>query len=88
MVKTACGTNRYLSAADWGITSFYVSCEQEDVAEALLKEKGITGFYFPFDTMKKYFSPKLAAERELYLSTPHIQRGEIPEKWMQEAKNG
>lgn len=69
-----------------GSLPFYVSCEQEDVAEALLKEKGITGFYFPFDTMKKYFSPKLAAERELYLSTPHIQRGEIPEKWMQEAK--
>ena len=64
----------------------YVSCERSDTAEVLLNEPGITGFYFPFDTMEKYFSPELAASSELYLSTPHIQRGEIPEKWLQSAQ--
>lgn len=33
----------------------YVSCERSDTAEVLLNEPGITGFYFPFDTMEKYF---------------------------------
>ena len=64
----------------------YVSCERSDTAEVLLNEPGITGFYFPFDTMEKYFSPELAASSELYLSTPHIHRGEIPEKWLQSAQ--
>ena len=64
----------------------YVSCERTDVAEALLEEEGITGFYFPFDTMKKCFSPELAKRKELYLSTPHIHRGEIPEAWIRDAK--
>ena len=64
----------------------YVSCERSDSAEVLLNEPGITGFYFPFDTMEKYFSPELAANSELYLSTPHIHRGEIPEKWLQSAQ--
>lgn len=64
----------------------YVSCERSDTAEVLLNEPGITGFYFPFDTMEKYFSPELAASNELYLSTPHIHRGEIPEKWLRSAQ--
>lgn len=64
----------------------YVSCERSDTAEVLLNEPGITGFYFPFDTMEKYFSPELAASSKLYLSTPHIHRGEIPEKWLRSAQ--
>lgn len=64
----------------------YVSCERSDTAEILLNETGITGFYFPFDTMEKYFSPELAASSELYLSTPYIHRGEIPEKWLRSAQ--
>lgn len=64
----------------------YVSCERSDTAEVLLNEPGITGFYFPFDTMEKYFSPELAASSELYLSTPNIHRGEIPEKWLRSAQ--
>lgn len=64
----------------------YVSCERSDTAEVLLNEPGITGFYFPFDTMEKYFSPELAASSELYLSTPHIHCGEIPEKWLRSAQ--
>ena len=64
----------------------YVSCERSDTAEVLLNEPGITGFYFPFDTMEKYFSPELAASSELYLSTPHIHRGETPEKWLRSAQ--
>ena len=64
----------------------YVSCERSDTAEVLLNEPGITGFYFPFDTMEKYFSPELSASSELYLSTPHIHRGEIPEKWLRSAQ--
>ena len=34
----------------------YVSCERSDTAEVLLDEPGITGFYFPFDTMEKYYA--------------------------------
>lgn len=64
----------------------YVSCERTDVAEILLEEEGITGFYLSFDTMKKCFSPELARRKELYLSTPYIHRGEIPEVWIQNAK--
>lgn len=64
----------------------YVSCERTDVAEILLEEEGITGFYLSFDTMKKCFSPELARRKELYLSTPHIHRGEIPEVWIRNAK--
>ena len=64
----------------------YVSCERIDVAEILLEEEGITGFYLSFDTMKKCFSPELARRKELYLSTPHIHRGEIPEVWIRNAK--
>lgn len=64
----------------------YVSCERSDTAEVLLNEPGITGFYFPFATMEKYFSPELVASSELYLSTPHIHRGEIPEKWLRSAQ--
>ena len=64
----------------------YVSCERTELAEALLEETGITGFYLPFDTMMKCFSPELAARKELYLSTPHIHRGEMPEKWIRAAE--
>ena len=31
----------------------YVSCERTELAEALLEETGITGFYLPIDTMMK-----------------------------------
>ena len=34
----------------------YVSCERSDTAEVLLNEPGITGFYFPFDTMENIFT--------------------------------
>ena len=68
------------------ILPLYVSCEQEETAGVLLQEKGIEGFYLPFNAMEKYFSPKLAEEKELYLSMPHIHRGEIPDKWIQTAE--
>ena len=69
-----------------GKLPLYVSCERTDVAETLLEEEGIAGFYLPFDTMKKCFSPELAKQRELYLSMPYIHRGPLPGSWVREAR--
>ncbi len=88
-VKKVSGKNIPLGTeknGDKGKLPIYVSCESTDVAETLLEEEGITGFYFPFDTMKQCFSPGLAKRKELYLSTPHIHRGELPEPWIRNAQ--
>ena len=64
----------------------YVSCRNKDVARLLINDRRIAGMYLEPDAMEAVFSPKKAAETELYLSTPEIHRGKIPEKWLNQAQ--
>lgn len=66
----------------------YVSCERSDTAEVLLNEPGITGFYFPFDTMEKYFHRNLLQVVN-YIFLLHISIAEkSPKSGFDQLKNG
>ena len=64
----------------------YVSCERSDTAEILLNEPGITGFYFPFDTMENIFHRNLLPAVN-YIFLRHISIAEkSPKKWLRSAQ--
>ena len=73
----------------------YVSCENEETVEFLCQEEGIRGIYLPYAFMKKYLHKGLENGKEMYLSLPHITRGNPPEgyldqirKWVEEGMTG
>lgn len=78
-----------------GEPPIYVSCENEEAAELLCQEEGIRGIYLPYAVMKKYLHRGLENGKEMYLSLPHITRGNPPEgyldqirKWLEEGMTG
>lgn len=73
----------------------YVSCEDLDTARSLYKREGIRGMYLPFSVMEKCLEQGLEQDLEMYLATPHIMRGELPQgfletagKWLKQGMTG
>ena len=73
----------------------YASCESEEAAEVLCRKAGIHGVYLPYALMEKYLQTGLANGKEMYLSLPHITRGNPPEgfaeqveKWLEAGMTG
>lgn len=64
----------------------YASCESEEAAEVLCRNDGIQGVYLPYALMEKYLQTGLAGGKEMYLSLPHITRGNPPEGYLEQAK--
>ena len=86
-----------ISGAQKNLAEFpiYVSCEKEETAEFLCQEEGIQGIYLPYAAMKKYLQKGLENGKEMYLSLPHITRGNPPEgyleqigKWLEAGMSG
>lgn len=69
-----------------GKVSLYVSCENQETAKALLREPGITGMYLPFRVMKNLLDEGVKKGIEMYLSLPYIVRGEMPEGFLETAR--
>lgn len=70
-----------------GFPGFYVSCEDLRTADLLLSEDGVRGLYLPMDVMRILLEKGRKANKELYLSTPHMTRGEIPEAYLTQAED-
>ena len=73
----------------------YVSCEDLDTARSLYKREGIRGMYLPFSVMEKCLEQGLEQGLEMYLATPHIMRGKLPQgfletavKWLKQGMTG
>ena len=66
-------------------TALYVSCENLATAKVLLKEPEVTGMYLPFRIMKNLLDEGVENGLEMYLSLPHIVRGEMPEGFLETA---
>ncbi len=64
----------------------YVSCEDIDTALALYKREGIRGMYLPFSVMEKFLGKGAERGLEMYLTTPHIMRGELPPGFLETAR--
>lgn len=62
----------------------YVSCESEDAAEIVCKKEGVQGVYLPYALMGKYLQTGLKQGKEMYLSLPHITRGNPPEGYKEQ----
>lgn len=69
-----------------GKVSLYVSCENQETAKALLREPGITGMYLSFRVMKNLLDEGVKKGIEMYLSLPYIVRGEMPEGFLETAR--
>lgn len=68
------------------IPEFYVSCEDTKTAKLLVKEAGICGMYLPYESMEICLDEGLARGLEMYLSLPHIVRGEMPAGYLEQAQ--
>ena len=64
----------------------YVSCENIQAGELLVRDPDIRGIYFPYCLMEKYLEKGLANSKEMYLSLPHITRGNPPEGYLEQIK--
>ena len=74
---------------------FYASCEDSETAQMLCKEEKIRGIYLPYRLMEQYLELGLENGKEMYLSLPHITRGEEPDgyfaqidKWLKQGMAG
>lgn len=66
--------------------SFYISCEDSGTAQRFLQEKGVVGLYVPYDAMEECLQNNVQ-QKELYLSTPYVMRGELPKGFADQAKD-
>lgn len=60
----------------------FVSCEDRSLAAALLEENGVKGMYLPFNLMEEFLEKGVNKDIEMYLSTPYITRGAVPEGFL------
>lgn len=74
---------------------FYASCEDSETARMLCEEEQIRGIYLPYRLMEQYLELGLEKGKEMYLSLPHITRGEEPDgycvqidKWLKQGMTG
>ena len=65
----------------------YVSCEDIETALALYKREGIQGMYLNGDAMEACLDEGVSRGMEMYLSLPHIMRGEFPENLLTQIDN-
>lgn len=68
------------------LQKFYVSCETLEQAAALGASRFLTGLYLPFHAMKDCMEEGLYRDKELYLSTPYVTRGKVPEEFLAQAE--
>lgn len=66
--------------------SLYVSCENQETAKTLLREVEMAGMYLPFRVMKNLLDEGVEHGLEMYLSLPYIVRGEMPEGFLETAR--
>ena len=66
--------------------SLYVSCENQETAKMLLREVEMAGMYLPFRVMKNLLDEGVERGLEMYLSLPYIVRGEMPEGFLETAR--
>ena len=66
--------------------SLYVSCENQETAKTLLREVEMAGMYLPFRVMKNLLDEGVERGLEMYLSLPYIVRGEMPEGFLETAR--
>mgnify|MGYP002796323673 CR=1 FL=1 len=73
----------------------YISCEEKSTALALYKREGIHGMYLNADAMEVCLDDCVSRGMEMYLSLPHIMRGEMPRElltrireWMDRGMTG
>ena len=64
----------------------YISCEEKSTALALYKAEGIQGMYLNGDAMEDCLDAGVNRGMEMYLSLPHIMRGEMPETLLDQIK--
>ena len=93
--STERSASNYVSYGVEGAIPVYASCETDEAAEILCREKGIQGIYLPYLLMEKYLQAGLSQGKEMYLSLPHITRGNPPkgyldqiQKWLKEGMTG
>ena len=65
----------------------YISCEEKSTALALYKREGIQGMYLNGDAMEACLDEGVSRGMEMYLSLPHIMRGEFPENLLTQIDN-
>ena len=65
----------------------YISCEEKSTALALYKREGIQGMYLNGDAMEACLDEGVSRGMEMYLSLPHIMRGEFPENLLAQIDN-
>lgn len=65
---------------------FYISCENLATAKLFLKEKGVAGLYLTYDIMEECLQEN-RGQKELYLSTPYIMRGGLPDGFADQAQD-
>ena len=65
----------------------YISCEEKSTALALYKREGIQGMYLNGDAMEACLDEGVSRGMEMYLSLPHIMRGEFPENLFAQIDN-
>ncbi len=80
--STERSASNYVSYGVEGAIPVYASCETDEAAEILCREKGIQGIYLPYLLMEKYLQAGLSQGKEMYLSLPHITRGNPPEGYL------
>lgn len=66
--------------------AMYVSCEDSKTAFALMQEENLQGMYLSFDSMKECLEEGRYRGIEMYLTTPYIVRGELPEGFLSQAR--
>ena len=82
------GTEQYIkSEKNQKNLPIYVSCEEKETALALYKSEGIQGMYLNGDAMEACLDEGVHRGVEMYLSMPHIMRGEMPEKLNSQIKD-
>ena len=64
----------------------YASCESDEAARILCENEEIRGVYLPYALMEKYLQTGLANGKEMYLSLPHITRGNPPKGYMDQSQ--
>ena len=66
--------------------ALYVSCETMEQAEEAMGFREIQGLYLPYRIMQRFMDAGYQKQKELYLSLPHMVRGQAPEGFFDQAK--
>ena len=59
--------------------SFSVSCENAETARLMVRDPSVSRIYLPFHIMEECLEAGVKNQKEMYLSMPHIIRGNAPD---------